>query len=242
MLNKFGIHIDTADNGEEAIKALSELIYDLVFMDCQMPIMDGYTATRHIRDVNSIVLDNTIPVIAMTAHTMRGDREKCLTAGMNDYLAKPIDFKQLQQILKQWLPEQAQSTQSTPEESNTTIPELEKVSESAIPVLDAVAINQRLMGYVELVRTVAESFLIDMTEQIEILAAMVVSNDVQQATAQAHKIKGASANVGGMKLSAHALKMEEAGKAGDMETFGQKQPELEQCFVQLKAAIEETLL
>jgi len=105
MLKKFGIQADLAANGEEAVHALETLPYDLVFMDCQMPVLDGYEATRRIRDSQSKVLDRAVPVVAMTANAMQGDREKCTAAGMDDYITKPVDPHNLQLALHQWLPQ-----------------------------------------------------------------------------------------------------------------------------------------
>ena len=99
LLEKFGYHADVVVNGQEAIQALERAPYDLVLMDCQMPEMDGYEATRVIRDPTSPVRDHHIPVVAMTAHAMKGDREKCLAAGMNDYLAKPIKPEALHEAI-----------------------------------------------------------------------------------------------------------------------------------------------
>lgn len=103
ILGKLGYHIDVVANGAEAVKALESLPYDLVIMDVQMPEMDGLEATRTIRSPLSRVLNHSIPVIALTAHAMQGDREICLQAGMNDYLSKPIDPQLLAEVLKKWL-------------------------------------------------------------------------------------------------------------------------------------------
>ncbi|MFT6896651.1 MAG: two-component system sensor histidine kinase/response regulator [Paraglaciecola sp.] len=104
MLEKFGIYADLAANGKEALSALESLPYDLVFMDCQMPVMDGFDASRNIRDPQSKVRNRAVPIIAMTANTMEGDREKCITAGMNDFISKPVEAHKLQQALELWLP------------------------------------------------------------------------------------------------------------------------------------------
>ena len=90
ILKKLGLRADAVANGAEAVKALETLPYDLVLMDVQMPEMDGLEATRQIRNPQSAVRNHQIPIIAMTAHAMQGDREKCLEAGMNDYVSKPI--------------------------------------------------------------------------------------------------------------------------------------------------------
>lgn len=103
MLEKFGFRVDIVSNGYKAIKVLEQSCYDLVFMDCQMPQMDGYEATKLIRDLKSDVIDHQVPVIAMTANAMEGDKEKCLAAGMSDYLSKPISPEAIHEKLRKWL-------------------------------------------------------------------------------------------------------------------------------------------
>ena len=103
ILQKAGYEIEVADTGLAALEILAAADYDLVLMDCQMPQMDGYEATRFIRDPNSDVRDHGIPVVAMTANAMQGDREKCIAAGMDDYLTKPINRGQLLETIEKWL-------------------------------------------------------------------------------------------------------------------------------------------
>ena len=102
MLMNMGCQVDLVANGLEAIAALETISYDLVLMDCMMPEMDGYCASRIIRDKNSNVRDHDIPVIALTANAMQGDRENCLEAGMNDYLAKPVNKLALRGMLEKF--------------------------------------------------------------------------------------------------------------------------------------------
>jgi len=104
MLMKLGHQVDLAEHGRQAIERLSQQRYDLVLMDCQMPEMDGYEATRTIRDPASTVLDHHVTVIAMTANAFAEDRERCMAAGMNDFLAKPVDRQTLAATLAKWLP------------------------------------------------------------------------------------------------------------------------------------------
>jgi CheY-like chemotaxis protein len=103
MLKKMGLRTDVVANGQEAINALQVIPYDLVLMDCQMPEMDGFEATRVIREEGSKALNRCIPIIAMTAATMQGDREKCIQAGMNDFIAKPVQKRELSEMLARWL-------------------------------------------------------------------------------------------------------------------------------------------
>ena len=103
ILKKLGLRADAVANGAEAVKALETIPYDLVLMDVQMPEMDGLEATRQIRDPQSAVLNHGIPIIAMTAHAMQGDRERCLEAGMNDYVSKPVDPRALAEAIDKYL-------------------------------------------------------------------------------------------------------------------------------------------
>ncbi len=121
LLKKLGVQVDLAADGEEALHTLESLPFDLVFMDCQMPIMDGYEASRRIRDPKSKVLNNAIPIVAMTANTMQGDREKCLAVGMSDFISKPVDPNKLQEALKRWLPKrEPESIKQSPKKLETT--------------------------------------------------------------------------------------------------------------------------
>jgi CheY-like chemotaxis protein len=102
MLERLGYEAEAVPNGREAVAAVASDLYDLVLMDCQMPEMDGYEATRRIRALPGAPA--RLPVIAMTANAMQGDREVCLNAGMSDYIAKPVVFAELRRILDRWLP------------------------------------------------------------------------------------------------------------------------------------------
>lgn len=110
LLEKLGHHVDTAVNGNEALKALAQTRYDAVLMDCRMPMMDGYETTRIIRRGGAGVLDPRVPIIAMTANAMTGDRELVLEAGMDDYLSKPVNPKTLEDTLQRWLTKSDEST------------------------------------------------------------------------------------------------------------------------------------
>ena len=114
ILEKQGFRVDAVANGQEALEALETIPYDLVLMDCHMPRMDGYEATKAIRKSKK-VRDPAIPIIAMTAGAMQEDRDKCLEAGMDDYLSKPVVPKTLTETLDKWLSKKDKSTASKSE-------------------------------------------------------------------------------------------------------------------------------
>ncbi len=103
ILKQNGYKVSIASDGKKAIQALEKSLYDIVLMDCQMPVMDGYEASRIIRDPESNVRNHAVPIIAVTANAMQGDRKKCLTAGMNDYISKPLQIEKLLQVLQKWI-------------------------------------------------------------------------------------------------------------------------------------------
>ena len=197
-------------NGAEAVDALQRGVYDLVLMDCEMPVMDGYAATRHIR--NSRQPD--IPIIALTANAMSADRDRCLGAGMSDYLAKPVDPKSLAEALTRWLrvpaktgaagADTARSRQNFPEDMGRSESEPEK------PVFNGQDLLARLMGDRQLGGVVLKGFLDDTPTQLSILRKRLDEHDSAGARLQAHMLKGASATVAAERLSAVAAAMEQA--------------------------------
>jgi CheY-like chemotaxis protein/HPt (histidine-containing phosphotransfer) domain-containing protein len=237
MLKKLGLRVDAVANGREAIRALETLPYDLVLMDVQMPEVDGFEATLKIRDPQSAVMNHGIPIIAMTAHAMQGDRERCLGAGMNDYVVKPVDLRRLTEALAKWLPKDTATTKGrasgAPQKTHSPVNELET------PVFDKAGMLARLMGDEDLARTVAEGFLDDMPRQIEALRSYVQTGDYLGVERQAHTIKGASANIGGESLRAAALEMEEAGKEKSTD-LTMVLPKVEREFARLRQAMQGT--
>jgi len=204
----------------------------------QRPEMDGIEATREIRNPQSAVRNHQIPIIAMTAHALHGDREKCIEAGMNDYLTKPIFPQALADALEKWLPRETkvsglQALGDAKDRTSVTAREQE------IPVFDKAGMMVRLMDDEDLARTVVGGFLEDIPRQIEVLKGCLEAGDAPRAERQAHSIKGASANVGGAALSAVAFEMEKAGKTGNLEAVAARLPELETQFARLKATMEQ---
>ncbi len=238
ILKKLGLRVDAVANGAEAVKALETLPYDLVLMDVQMPVMDGLEATMQIRNLKSAVLNHHIPIIAMTAHAMQGDRERCLDAGMNDYVTKPVDPPVLTEALEKWLPRKTATKKEQPFGKLEDTPPVSD-QEPEAPVFDKAGMMARLMDDEDLARTVIEAFLDDLPKQIEALRGYLEMGDATSAERQAHTIKGASANLGGEALRAVAFEMEKAGKAGNLEYVMAHLPELETQFARLREAMEQ---
>ena len=243
MLSRLGVQVDLAGDGEEALEALQQLPYDLVLMDCQMPVLDGYETTRRIRAPHSRVRDHAIPVVAMTANAMQGDRERCIAAGMNDHIAKPVEPTRLHQALAQWLPQHCLQDRA-PEPVLTSKPTADETSNSSMPsgdpVFDQAGMSQRLADDEDLIREVAHAVLDEMPifiGQLERLA----DGDAAGAKAVAHKIKGAAGNTGGMVLSTLALTLEQAARDGDLQRLQRDAPRLRQAFDQFKTEIEKAL-
>jgi len=241
ILKKLGLSADAVANGAEVVKALEAICYDLVLMDCQMPEMDGYEATARIRNPQSKVSNHDIPIIAMTAHAMTGDREKCLEAGMNDYVPKPVDPKVLAEILDKWLPQDSDKSEKIKgaRAAESAVGAESGAKSIIIPVFDRAALMERLMDDEDLAQVVISGFIQDIPRQIKSFKDCLDTGDASGAERQAHTIKGASANVGGEILRAVALKMEKAGKTGDLDTVKAVMPELEAQFEILKKAMEK---
>ncbi len=243
ILKKLGLRGDAVANGAEAVKALETIPYDLVLMDVQMPEMDGMEATHRIRDPQSEVRNHDIPIIAMTAHTMQGDREKCLEAGMNDYLSKPVDPQVLAEMLEKWLPQERDEGQGTKDERGAETADVagQDAASTTTPVFDKAAMLERLMGDEDLAGTIVQGFLEDIPRQIQALKDLLEAGDVPGAERQAHTIKGASANVGAEALREVAFKTEKAAKSRDLDAAKASMPELEAQFERLKETINRTM-
>ncbi len=233
ILKKMGLRADAVANGAEALTALETIPYNLVLMDVQMPVMGGYEATRLIRDSKSAVLNHQVPVIAMTAHAMQGDRERCLASGMNDYVTKPVSPQALADVLRLWLTEET-GTASQPV-ANTTAPVSSQ--KTAVPVFDHAGMMERLMDDEELVRVVLNGFLEDIPRQIAALQVYLESGDAAGIELKAHTIKGAASNVGGERLRESAAKIEQAGKAGDLADARTSLANLSEQFAALRTAV-----
>lgn len=210
LLTNEGIEVVVANNGQEAISALERENFDGVLMDCQMPVMDGYTATHKLR-LQSPFKD--LPILAMTANAMAGDREKVLDAGMNDHIAKPVNVNEMFHIMAKWI------TPANPKTPNTkpvqagpgfSIPNLEGIDTAA--GLARTQDNSTL--YFKLLRKVGKS----QADFIEKYDAAVAESDWEQAQRLAHSLKGVAGNIGAVALQEACQVLENQAKQQQKNT------------------------
>lgn len=239
MLEKLHVEADAVADGVEALEALARTSYDLLLMDCLMPRMDGYETTRRIRAMEGAL--RNVPIVAVTANAMKGDREKCLEAGMNDYLSKPVSRSALAKMLEKWLllPDTTGALQCTDSGSKAPIPEEETTPEGI--VWDRSVLLHRLDGDEELTDEIAAEFLEDIPDEFAALAAALASGDLPSAGRHAHTVKGTSASVGGEALRAVAFETEKAAKAQDAEAASAAFRKMEFEFGRLKENMEKGL-
>jgi PAS domain S-box-containing protein len=250
ILKKLGYHADAVANGIEALESLKKIRYDLVLMDCQMPEMDGFTATAAIRAVDSRVIDPDVPVIAMTAHAMQGDRERCMVSGMDDYLTKPIKPAELAAKLEYWLKDVLEkktdgmkSVIFSNQPAHTEGQGMDKKEEDNIQkplVFDESELLNRLMGDRELEKTVISAFLAEMPQQITRLKGEVTNRNPVNARIQAHTIRGASANLGAEALRRAAHQAEKLGEKGDLDGLAVLIPLIEAEFNLFQETVSKT--
>ena len=207
ILAKLGYErIDQARDGLEAVNKATPGKYDLIMMDCQMPNMDGYEATRRLRE-----LGVKIPIVAMTAHTLSGDREKCLQAGMDDYLSKPIAIDLLTACLDRWLACPAEPVDPVPR----TVPPA--VTDDPDAVFSYEQFLALMLGDVALADTLLQMFLANTPGDIEKLRDAIASGDGARVRTAAHFIKGAAANLCAPGINAAAFEIEQAGLQNNIE-------------------------
>jgi len=229
LLSLIGITFDVAENGKEAFDMMmASNHFDVVLMDCQMPVMDGYTATRSRRTLEQERSLARIPIIAMTANAMAGDREKCLASGMDDYMSKPLNRGLLEQTIRKWMPKNRNSATSAPPVANAPVaasPPLTRLTEPVKMTTQAPAINEGIVN--ELIDVMGSEFtslvrvyLEDTPKNLNLLISAAERNDVQAMIAPAHSLKSTSANLGAMALSDVAKLIEHGARAGTLRDSG----------------------
>jgi CheY-like chemotaxis protein/HPt (histidine-containing phosphotransfer) domain-containing protein len=226
VLQKLGYRADVANNGLEVLAALERKAYDIIFLDVQMPEMDGLEATRQI--CQRWPREKRPCIIAMTGNALMGDREKCLDAGMDDYITKPVRIAELQNALERWGPARKRKFEtsfllrSSPEPRDEFLDEsiLEELSE--MPPSDGVSIVREL---VDLFLETAPQRMVQISESL---------NDATQLAFHAHALKSMSLNLGAKRVVDIANRLEEVGRAGTLEEAPRLLAELETAFSQTK--------
>jgi PAS domain S-box-containing protein len=232
LLKKLGLRADAVANGAETLKALASLPYDLVLMDVQMPVLDGIEATRQIRTLQFPIRNPQLPIVAMTAYAMRGDRERCLAAGMNDYIAKPVSLHALADTLSKWLPHLAAVAAGVLAAPAPAVP-----APPLARVFDRATFLARLLDDESLARTILACFLTDLPRQIEALRSAAHAGDAAATASHAHSIKGAAANVSAEALRGVAAAIETAARRGDLTAAPGRISELEAQFERLRETL-----
>jgi len=205
LMNGFDLNIDIANNGKEALEKYSENTYDIILMDCQMPIMDGFEATRKIRET-----DQNIPIIAVTANALSTDREKCEQAGMSDYLAKPFNRKQLTDILFHWLnissqnhiEQDIQNKAMNDTSSKTPTP-------SSQPILNYKTLSDMKAAIGAVFDELIPAYIEQSDDMINSMLDLLEKKDIETLERYAHSIKSSSLNVGAEITSGYALTLED---------------------------------
>ncbi|MEI6667761.1 MAG: CHASE domain-containing protein [Acidobacteriota bacterium] len=239
ILTKLGVRADAVADGAEAIDALTRLPYDLVFMDIQMPEVNGLEATRRIRASTSAVRNHDVPIIAMTARALQTDRQECFDAGMNDYLPKPISSQAVVEALERWLPHTLDRSdeKDSGQQPGAADPDTGPPGDV---VFDRVAFMGRMMEDEDLARAVVVGFLGDLPRLIQGLRESLAAGQTTGVERGAHTIKGASANLGAAALRAVAADIERAGKAGDLDAARLGLIELEARAQRLRETLVRT--
>jgi PAS domain S-box-containing protein len=227
QVQRLGLEADLVSNGKEALAASRSTSYSLILMDCQMPEMDGYEATLLIRQEEA-ARGGHIPIIAMTASAMKGDRENCIAAGMDDYLSKPVGQEQLYRLLEKWLPDTVHPTKIDSELSVTK-------------VMEEIPINceelAALYGLQDLKRLIS-SFSAECEDLLSCIRQAVATNNDLETIRLAHQLKGLAVVMTADSLSRSALALESSAKDGDTAQLPLLTEKLEQELATVLAYIE----
>jgi CheY-like chemotaxis protein len=258
MLTDLGCKVDIASNGRKAVEAIAQNTYDLVFMDCQMPELDGIEATKAIRE-REAHLGGHVIIVALTAHAMTGDREQCLAAGMDDYLSKPFSMEKLYNTLECWLmvePAKADLKKSPDVASvdaktvrghlGTAVTEPRNMVCPLTPVSDSPIDQQSLdmirglggYGNPVVFGKVIYAFLETTPDQLRTLREGIDAGDPNMISTTAHGLKSASAMLGALRLSELLKEMEIKGKKNSLENILSLMTRIEKEYDNVQTAME----
>jgi len=243
MLQNLGCDVSFVENGEEAIKRLEEEEFALVFMDCLMPVMDGFVATKEITELKKQgKVSEGLPVIALTANALKGDKERCLQAGMQDYMAKPIRKTELVEMIEKWLGK-PQLKEVDEEKIKQNLLERKKLLEESIDMDIVKGVKDLMKGkFVEIL----EYFLTGTLSYINDIAKAVNDNNAEKVVFAAHTLKSSCRDLGAIKLSEIAANLEAEGKKeedgkADMKVIKNYLADLEQEFHKIHPFYKELI-
>jgi two-component system, sensor histidine kinase and response regulator len=247
MIRFFGCRVDAAANGLEAIAAYRRTQYDLIFMDGQMPVMDGYEATRRIRRDEAAASAGGprrhTAIIALTGHTLAIDRETCLNAGMDDYLAKPFNMQQLKTVLNRWLPKQKLQAADAPPAASDAAP-LPMVAAAGHPpvisleYLETIRMLQR-PGKPDLLARVIDDYVAGTPKLLDLIRDGFARDDPETIRKAAHTLKSSSANVGALSLADLSRQLEERCRDNAASGAGNMLQRMETLYVLVKDALSK---
>jgi len=232
MMEKLGYEVQVSPDGAHAVDVAAAGRFDLILMDCRMPVMDGYEATRRIR--NSDGPNRTTPIVALTASAMAGDRERCLAAGMDGYLSKPLDPRELAATLNGFnkKPTSLQATTAP-----APAPRSDSLDES---VLDGLRELER-GGDGSFLRRVIEAFVSDTRSRLDDLRVGIAANDLPTTARAAHALKGSCRNIGARRMASLCEQLEQAANGTDPAAAHQALSRLEDDFAAVKLILAEEL-
>jgi CheY-like chemotaxis protein len=209
FLIQAGLVVTQASNGKEAVEFVGKIQFDAVLMDIHMPVMDGYEATQIIRDIPG---QESLPIIAMTANAMVGDKEKCLVAGMNDHVAKPIDPEQLFSTLTQWIaPAEREQTNTVMPAVETTAPvSINTLLPEELPGIDMKVAMRGTGGNEKLLKQVLTHFLHDHADDVHKIRQAIKDDDMELAQRITHTLKGVAGTIGAEELRPATIAMDAA--------------------------------
>ncbi len=219
ILTRFGFDVSVANNGCEAVASMKSESFELILMDIQMPEMDGYEATQTIRAMAAPVNANNIPILAMTAHALRSDQEKCIEIGMNGHLSKPIVIPELIKALIKWIEPKGETTSSSVVNDNTSHDELSiRLMASDNDVIDTCRGLDLVAGNSELYVSLLSDFRAEYADTSYKLNQFLSQSDHVSAYKLVHGVAGVAGNIGAMKLSVIGRDLERYLKSGDTDT------------------------
>ncbi len=240
-LQRAGYEVDLSENGRDAIEGFKLKHYDLILMDMQMPVMDGYEATRVIRawgkknnnGLKSSALSHRTPIIAMTANAMKGDRELCLEAGTDDYTPKPLRRKELLKMIQKWLKNAGQKEPVPSDPGHEAKSQPSKGSPENAPMDYERAVDE-FEGDEEFLIEVLGGFLDNVRDQVVTIRQAISDGEAETVRKEAHSIKGGAANLTAQGLSGIAFELEQIGQSERLEMGPKILQRLEEEFTRLE--------